>query len=302
MLVVVTFCGCSLFDNLDRFSPQDGGASRVDAGKQPNARVDAGSEPADDGGMLPDAGDAGEQSLGCERPETLCVRLDRFTPHIGELVGVDLVTADNILRARALLDPLAANGGSEADIVMPLAIPASDVPAKGQAPMLQLEIYGDHNHDRMYTPDGTDHDWKVDLPASGNLVFTHNSAFSRLLPRPAGIGGDFHMHFEGMTVHIGQILEVMVIESDSGRAVGLYRLQSVPSDTFDIAIPEIIDVGGVTYRIEFFADANGNGTYDDPPTDHAWVKFAESGATGLDFTFVHGTDFTPLDYQYSFTP
>jgi hypothetical protein len=154
----------------------------------------------------------------------------------------------------------------------------------------------------MYTSDGSDHDWKVDLPADGKLVFAHNSQFTRLLPRPASIGGDFHMRFKGMAVHTGKVLEVMVIEQDSGRAVGLYRLQSIPGDQFEVAIPGIIDVGGIAYRVEFYADANANLRYDDPPADHTWLSFAESNDQGVDFEFVHGTNFTPLTYQFTFAP
>jgi hypothetical protein len=274
--------GCSLFDDLDRFDrAHDAGAG--DAGSGADAGV--GNGPQD-----------------CKSPRTLCVRLEHFSPHIDQMAGVDLVTQDSILRARAILDPLAANGGADADIVMPLAIPASEVPKASEKPPLHLEIFGDANKDRMYTPDASDHDWKAELPASGTLVFAHNSQFTRLLPRPASIGGDFHMRFSGMAVHTGKLLEVMVIEQDSGRAVGLYRLQSIPGDQFEIRIPEIIDVGGVTYRVEFYADANGNLRYDDPPVDHAWVQFGESNDKGLDFEFAHGTNFTALEYQFSFAP
>jgi hypothetical protein len=295
--------GCSLFDNLDRFASQDAGADKSEAGTEDAASgsdMDAMAGDADAGG---DAGDASASTpSGCDSPRTLCLRLQHFTPHIDELVGVDLVTADHILRARVILDPLAPDKGADADIVLPLAIPASEVPAAGEVHPLHLEIFGDHDpaHDRMYTSDGTDHDWIVELPGSGHLVFPHNQQFSRLLPRPSGIGGDFHMKFTGMSVHTGQSLEVMVIEQDSGRPVGMYRMQSIPGDAFELTIPQIIDVGGVTYRIEFYADKNGNHAYDDAPTDHTWVKFAESNATGVDFEFAHGTDFVALEYQFPF--
>jgi hypothetical protein len=186
--------------------------------------------------------------------------------------------------------------------VLPLAIPASEVPAAGKPHPLHLQIFGDHNHDGMYTPDGSDHDWKLDLPADGKLVFPHNSQFTRLVPAPASIGGDFRMHLNGMGVHVGKLLEVIVIENDSGRAVGLYRMQSIPGDGFDITIPGIIDVGGVVYRIEFYADANGNFQYDGLPTDHTWVRFSESNDQGVDVDFTHGTDFKELTYEFTFTP
>jgi hypothetical protein len=277
-LTVLT--ACNLFDNLDRLEKNTAGSK--DAG-----RSDAGH------------GDAGVSVPGCESARTLCLRLDNFTPHIDELVVADLVNADHILRARAMLDPL-ANGGATADIVLPLAIDATEVPAKGEDSPLHLEIFGDKTGNRMYDSAGGDHDWKVPLPPSAHLVFEHNSDFVRLLPRPQSIGGDFHMHLTGMSVHMGKMLEVMVIEYETGRSVGLYRLQSIAGDTIDITIPDIIDVGGVMYRIEFYADLNDNRKYDGIPTDHAWVLLGESGTKDLHIEFEHGTNFAELNYQRPF--
>jgi hypothetical protein len=274
----VLLCGCNLFTDLDRFEER--------------GTKDAGNSAAD-------AGDAGMEVPGCESPRTLCLRLDRFTPHVDELVVADLVSEGHILRARAMLDPL-ANGGATADIVLPQAIDATEVPAKGKDHPLHLEIFGDKTGDRMYNPEGGDHDWKVPLPPDAHLTFEHNSNFVRLTPRPQTIGGDFRMSFAGMKVHIGKMLEVMVIESETGRTVGLYRLQSIPGDAFEIAIPDIIDVGGVVYRIEFYADANDNHEYDALPTDHTWVLFGESDDKELHISFTHGTDFKPLVYQRKF--
>src|SRR6185369_6485843 len=136
--------------------------------------------------------------------------------HETQLVGVDLVSTDHILRSRALLDPL-SDGKPVADIVMPLAIDANEVPAKGEKHPLHLEIFGDWNEDGQYTlepGDGKqDHDWIVKLPADAHLTFEHSTSYTRLDPRPEPIGGDFHMELSGMGVHKGKMLEVMVIEN-----------------------------------------------------------------------------------------
>jgi hypothetical protein len=57
--------GCTLIENLDRFRTADGGAPG-----------DAGARDAST------ATDAGARNLGCNNPETLCVRLTDFTPHV----------------------------------------------------------------------------------------------------------------------------------------------------------------------------------------------------------------------------
>ena len=279
--------GCSIVSDLGRFEAAGSGGSGGSGGTGGNA---------DAGGAGSDAGTRAD--LGCGNPQTLCVRLQKW-PHKRQLTVVDLVTdSDNNLRTRALLGPFGI-GGDSADIVLPLAIPASEVPAEGSESPLHLEIWADQSEDGEYTPD-VDHDWERDVPADGNFVFVHDTVFKDLLPRPRGIGADFRMRFKDMELHAGEMLEVMVIESDSGRTVGFDRVQSVPANgDFEVFIPGIIDPGNVTYRIEFYADHNNNRTYDGLPDDHAWVKFAESNK-GVDFPFQHGTDFAELEYQFDF--
>lgn len=285
-LGVGLLAGCSLVSDLGRFESAGGGTG--------------GSA---DAGLAEDAGDGGggRAKLGCANPQTLCVRLEGW-PHLRLPAAVDLVTdADNNLRTRAMLEPFGI-GAATAEIVLPLAIPKSDVPKEGEDHPLHLEIWADLNDDGEYTPHPVDHDWERDLPADSTFVFPHDGAFNDLLPRPRGIGGDFRMRFRNMQVHAGRMFEVMVIEKDGGRSVGFVRVQKVPdSGEFEVFLPGIIDPGGVTYRIEFFADHNDNRTYDDPPDDHAWVRFAESNDKGLEpEPFEHGSDFKDLEYQFNF--
>jgi hypothetical protein len=272
LLLCLASAGCALFDDLDRFEQ----------------RAESETDASD-----------GDRELDCRNRRTLCVRLERFSPHVDELVSVDLVTrADNILRARAIIEPM---GAVDAEFVLPLAIPDREVPAPGEDHPLQVEIFADQNKDGMYTPGGADHEWNVDLPADGNLVFAHNSEFSSIDPRPRSIGSDFRMQFMDMTPHLGQLLEVMVIEVESGRTVGVYRTTSLASANFEITIPGIIDPDGSVYRVEFYSDLNGNGRYDEPPADHTWeIEFVESGVDGVYTEFPHGTNFAKLRYQFGF--
>ena len=288
--------GCTLVSDLERFE-----SAAPDAGKQPGNGGNGGNDGKDSG--TPDAGD---EDIGCSNARTLCVSLRKFSPHVDELVEVDLVAEDSSLRARAILDPMSFDGDTRADIVMPLAIPALEVPKDGDEHPLHLEMWGDKTHDREYTPNDQgetrDHDWNVPVPANGNLVFPHNTMFRDLLPRPSSIGADFHMRVRDFGLHAGQMLEVMVIEDDTDRTVGLYRLQEVPEDgDARIEIPGIIDPDGIVYRIEFYADANDDRAYDDPPMDHAWVALVESNDDGIDFTFRHGDlPFMGLSHQFDF--
>ena len=282
--LVLLASGCTAISDLDRFE-----------------KVENGSAGTAGGGGSGGSG-AGAADLSCKNPRTLCVQLAKYSPHLDELVRIDLVTnTDNTLRARAILDPFGV-GDDKADVVMPLAIPENEVPRAGEDHPLHLEIFADDNKDREYTL-SDDHDWNVPLPPDAKLIYEHNSDFSALDPPPRGQGADFTMTLTKMGVHMGKMLEVMVIQSlgknQLGRAVGLYRIAAITSDTIEIAIPDIIDPG-FSYVVEFYADANGDRNYDDPDTDHTWIERGESGETGFHVDFEHGTTFADLQYQFAF--
>jgi hypothetical protein len=289
--------GCTAISDLGRFEEVADAGDDHGGGKGGNGGKGGGNDDKDAGG------EPGNNGSGCGNPRTLCLRIRNFTPHLTQLVQTDLVTnADNTLRARAILDPLGAESKGDADIVLPMAIPENEVPKAGEDSPLHLEIYADQNEDGMYTLN-EDHDWNVDLPTDARLVYTHNSDFSSLDPPPRGRGADFTMHFSGMGTHMGVRLEVMVIEVSDGtpsRTVGMYRLAAVREDTFDVVIPGIIDPGNIPYLVEFYADANNDEQYEDPPADHTWTRSGESNEKGFELSFEHGVEFMPLKFQQPF--
>jgi hypothetical protein len=300
-LLASTIVGCTAISDLGRFDEVADGGS--DHGGGQGGKGGGNSGKAGDDDNAGSSADAGTNGSGCGNPRTLCLRIRNFTPHLTQLVQTDLVTnADNTLRARAILDPLGAESEGNADVVLPMAIPENEVPDQDADSPLHLEIYADQNEDGMYTLN-EDHDWNVDLPANGRLVYTHNSDFSSLDPPPRGRGADFTMHFRGMGTHMGVRLEVMVIEVSDGvpsRTVGMYRLAAVREDTFDVVIPGIIDPGNISYLVEFYADTNDNKAYDDPPIDHAWTRSGESNDKGFELSFEHGVEFMALKFQVQF--
>jgi hypothetical protein len=110
---------------------------------------------------------------------------------------------------------------------------------------------------------------------------------------PTGL--DFTLNFTGMVPHVGQLLEVRVINASSGLTVGSQRVAAVPSPAFSVSIPGIVE-NGQAYRVDFFADLNGNGVYNAPPADHAWRLTGTAGATGLTLDFAHNAVFTDVQF------
>ena len=103
--------------------------------------------------------------------------------------------------------------------------------------------------------------------------------------------GMLTINFTGMTPHVGQTLWLLVEDRDESKE--LIRMTRVIEESFTVEIPGI--VAGNDYRVEFFADHNGNGAYDDPPTDHAWRYDLDGVSENEVFDFAHNTDFQDID-------
>jgi hypothetical protein len=187
--------------------------------------------------------------------------------------------------------------------------------------------YGGHWYDIPYQetgysgtaagPEYTDDAYRIMLPEDDGdiaVVFTHpeaeadtlyarftaepNDAMFLDVNQPTWQRAPLHlwMDFTGMTPHEGQLLGLKVIDPTTGvdRVVGMY-LGRVPGDAFQIVLPNQ-GVQGSEYHIDFFADLNGNGTYDGTPTDHSWrvTKTIAASADTFDVDFTYSTNFTTI--------
>ncbi len=160
-----------------------------------------------------------------------------------------------------------------------------------------IDFFSDHNSNGLYDAPPTDHAWRLELNnAVGNdeLDFAHNTNFNDIKWVYV-----LTVNFNGMTPHIGQMLELRVENNNTNKEVDRIKVASIPSANFDVQI-----VGlelGREYKIELYADHNGNGLYDSPPADHAWsINFTNT--TG-DVTqgFSHNTNFTDINWKYLLT-
>jgi plastocyanin len=98
------------------------------------------------------------------------------------------------------------------------------------------------------------------------------------------------INFSGMNPHVGQTLWLSVTEKDSGKEIER-RMETIAVD-FSMQVSGL--EMGHSYNIDFFADHNGNGSYDAPPADHAWRMELDNVVADTMLTFMHNTNFTDI--------
>jgi hypothetical protein len=215
-------------------------------------------------------------------PRDLRITIDNMDPHIGNLTEVHVVNPNDYVVARAILDPLP---GRTFSFTMRRAI----LPGPHR-----IDLYADLSGNRGYDPPPLDHAWRLEPCTSGVHEFSHNSNFIDISePQPRRVGGDFVLLLSQMNVHLGQLVEVHVIDSNAGRTVGFYRLAELLDPQTELIIPGIIEQG-VHYVVALYADKNNSGSYDPPDVDHSWRIEQTGGPDGLVVQFAHNTSFADI--------
>lgn len=213
----------------------------------------------------------------------LHLELNGMNPHVGQSVSFRLVNSasgQEVSRMHRRLD---------------LASIMVQLPGLETSESYELDFYADHNGNGMYDAPPDDHAWRLETGGiSGNtdLEFTHNTDFTDI---------DWKymvtLHAEGMTPHLGQLFELRVYDENTFVEIGNVSVEELEVTEFYVNVPG--STYGEDYNIDFYADHNGNGGYDPPPTDHAWrinVAPAE-GDTVVPFT--HNTNFTDIMWPVS---
>ncbi len=209
-----------------------------------------------------------------------------MTPHLNQLMEFRIVSASNQLAFMGILDTLPA-------VTYNYVMPSSIVNGS-----YRLDFFADLSGDRLYEPPPVDHAWSVMIPTPGDqiIAFAHNTNFTDIsMPTITPLGTDFTLQATAMTPHLGQLFELRVIIASTGQVVGRYVLTSVPAADFSVTVPMVIE-DLTNYQIDFYADFNGNGHYDPPPTDHAWRLTGVGAPTGLTLQFAHNTTFTDVGF------
>lgn len=101
------------------------------------------------------------------------------------------------------------------------------------------------------------------------------------------------VEFIGMNPHVGQDFYLALSDTSSGKEVA--RVHTTAAVTFTVEVSGIQP--GSSYHVDFWADHNGNGMYDAPPTDHAWRLQLDSIRGDTTLMFAHNTSFTDIMWK-----
>jgi type IX secretion system substrate protein len=223
----------------------------------------------------------------CGNAQTVVLNFSNMTPHVGQklevrlidkstLKEIDRVSMNSIAMASFSLNLIGETGGS-----------------------YFVDFYADLNQNGVYDAPPLDHAWRMDadnLSAGNNMLnFSHNTNFIDIQWKHL-----LTIDFTNMTPHIGQQLEIRVRDvNQTGREVGRFTMPAIMSADFMVGLP-YLDLGR-TYFIDFYADLNQNGTYDAPPTDHAWREMVSEAQGDENLSFSHNTNFADIGESSTLT-
>lgn len=130
---------------------------------------------------------------------------------------------------------------------------------------------------------------------SGDFIYTDSEQAGA--PVQMAVGPyDLTLSLSAMTPHVGQNGYFRVVDLYDGREVA--RSTTVIAESFDLMFSDILREGR-SYNIDFFADLNQNGMYDEPSIDHAWRISVADVSDEVSETFVHNTNFTDIEWNYA---
>jgi len=207
--------------------------------------------------------------------------LSGFDPHVGQYSEFYVVSSIDDLWIAAIYDPLPA---ASLNISAPKSLK--------QGVSYRVDFWCDLSGDRSQDPFPTDHSWSEAAPG-GILAFPHDTNWTNFSPgsyfkRP----GDFNLSLTGFDSEIGKPFEARVIDTASGRTIGIYRLGEITSADFSIAIPDIINPS--TYQVDMYVDENSSLSYDAAPADHSWRVTQGGSNAGLSVSFAHSETYTNI--------
>ncbi|HSH18961.1 MAG TPA: plastocyanin/azurin family copper-binding protein, partial [Draconibacterium sp.] len=207
----------------------------------------------------------------------LTVHFTGMNPHVGQTLQLAVIDKNSGMEVQRV------SIKAEADFMI-------DVFGMENGMSYNVDFFSDHNKNGQYDAPPADHAWRLELNnvmGDTTLNFQHNTSFTDIMWKNKLI-----VHFMGMTPHVGQNLQLAVIDKNSGMEI--HRVSKIVETEFMIEVPGIEN--GMSYNVDFFSDHNKNGQYDAPPADHAWRLELNNVMGDTILNFQHNTNFTDINW------
>jgi len=207
------------------------------------------------------------------------IQFSGMTPHQGQRLNIRAIDKENGLESARAVVPQVAGAGFKV---------ALENLTVGHS--YWIDLHADHNGNGRYDAPPADHARRANLDnvaGDTTLQFSHNTNFT-------SIGWKYLLtvRFSGMNPHVAQRLFLRVVDSTTNEEVRRATVRSVPGPDSTVALPGIQP--GRTYHVDFFADRDGVGQYDQPPTDHAWRISGAAASGDVVVDFAHNISFTDI--------
>jgi hypothetical protein len=223
-------------------------------------------------------------NISASSGESITLHFTGMNPHVGQNLYLRAVDKGTLRESYGTVVPV---NSADFDIIIPIT--------EGRSYF--LDFFADANSNGLYDPPPTDHAWRMDADNVTNgqeFNFSHNTNFTDIdWPYLVVV------QFTGMTPHVGQMFEIRLEDNNTGKEIERIKLNTIPVADFNVIL--IGTKLGVEYKVEFYADHNGNGLYDAPPVDHAWVITFENTTGDVTLNFSHNTSFEDINWKYLLT-
>jgi hypothetical protein len=218
----------------------------------------------------------------------LTLNFSGMTPHLGQLLEIRVKDDSTTIEVgRTRIESI-----QSADFNVELPVLWSD------RNNYTIQFYADFNKNGLYDAPPTDHAYELHLNSNSgdaSLAFAHSTNFTDINWKYG-----FKMNLIGMTPHVSQLMGARLLSGGDELEVSKLSLFRITQANFTL------NLYGVElnkdYHFDFFADHNGDGMYQDPPTDHAWKTDFNSGTAGdVVLNFTHNTNFANIAWPYNTT-
>ncbi|MCP4312451.1 MAG: hypothetical protein GY790_14400, partial [Bacteroidetes bacterium] len=201
-----------------------------------------------------------------------------MSPHIGQDLWLAVIDAETLTEVRRV------------DTVVELTFVLEIFEVLEDGRSYHVDFFADLNENGYYNPPSVDHAWRLEIiEADGDesLDFGHQIAFTDIEWKHR-----LRLSLAGMSANSGQKMVLYVRDQSSGNYLDTVTVESISEDEFTMD-SYVIGPGG-NYMLDFYADLNGNGSYDAPPVDQAWRLLTDQTVGDLELEFSHNENFTDI--------